>query len=362
MQRRGPLPFCLRIGHPQSLTACPLRPWLAWTVRTTARFPAVPPDRGHYESIYLKASAPEGGRAIWIRHTFHRRPGAPATGAVWLTYFDAERRRPRAMKRQVGEQEVSVPEGAYLRVDGAEIGPGWAQGEVALGDSAASWNLRFSDRHAALHHLPAEWMYRSRLPRTKLLSPHPGAVFDGIVEIDGERLEIEAWPGMVGHNWGSEHAETWVWIHGTGLGGPGSRDYFDLAAGRVRVGPVLTPWAANGQLVLAGETIRLGGLGSLRSTSIEAEPTSCRFSVPGKGGVTVRGSVGAPADRFVGWLYSNPGGGEHHALNCSISDLRLTLERAGGETTELALDGAAAYELGTEATDHGIPIEPFPDG
>jgi hypothetical protein len=331
-------------------------------VRTTARFPSVPDERGHYESFYLKASDPAGGRAIWIRHTFHRHPGKPATAAVWMTWFDRDRPRPLAIKHQVGDQGVTAPEGAYVTVGSAEIGPGWARGEVSHEDSAASWDLRFTDRHEALRHLPAEWMYRSRLPRTKLLSPHPGALFDGIAEIDGERVDLAAWPGMVGHNWGSEHAETWIWIHGAGIDGPGSRDYLDLAAARVRLGPVLSPWIANGQLVLAGEAFRLGGLGSIRSTSIDAGASGCRFTVAG-GGSKVSGTVAAPAERFVGWLYSNPGGGEHHALNCSISDLHLEVERPGEEPAVLEIAEASVYEFGTEpSAAHGVPIEPFADG
>ncbi len=43
------------------------------------------------------------------------------------------------------------------------------------------------------------------------------------VTIDGERIELDAWPGMVGHNWGAEHAERWIWIHGAGLRGRRAR-------------------------------------------------------------------------------------------------------------------------------------------
>lgn len=331
-------------------------------MRTKARFPALTGDGGHYESFYLKASAPEGGRTIWIRHTFHRRPGEEATAAVWMTLFDTSRGRPRALKQQFSEGSVSAPVGSYIDVDGSGIGPGHARGGISAAGSTAVWDLRFSDNHEPLRHLPAEWMYSSRLPRTKLLSPHPGALFDGTFEIDGEHVALRSWPGMVGHNWGSEHAERWVWIHAGGFEeaeDPG--DYLDIAAGQVRVGPLTTPWIVNGALMISGEPIRLGGLGRIRSTSFEAEPTGCRFAIPGSGG-TVRGSVGAPQEQFVGWLYSNPSGGSHHALNCSVSDLRMTLERRGREDLELSLDGAAVYELGTHRTDHGIPIEPFEDG
>jgi hypothetical protein len=328
-------------------------------VRTAARFPEVPPERGHYESFYLKAVPPEGGRAIWIRQTFHRRPGAEPTGAIWVTWFDRDRARPLALKRQFGGGELSTPEGAYLRIDGAEIGPARARGEVETADASARWDLRWSDDAEPLRHLPAEWMYRAPLPRTKLLSPHPATTVTGEAEVGGELVAIDGWRGMVGHNWGAEHAATWTWIHAAGLAGaPG--DHLDVGAGRVRIGPVLSPWVANGRLVLGGRSHRLGGLGAVRSTRIEAEPTRCRFVLPGDG-VRVEGTVGAPAERFVGWLYSDPGGAAHNSLNCSISDLAITVDR-GGSRERIEVDAGAAYEFGTGDTSHGIPIEPYPDG
>jgi hypothetical protein len=50
-------------------------------------------------------------------------------------------------------------------------------------------------------------------------------------------------------------------------------------------------------------------------------------------------------------------------VNCSISDLRLTVERRrSAEPLELAVEGGAAYELGMRERDHGVAIQPFPDG
>lgn len=330
-------------------------------MRTKARFPAVARDAGHYESFYLKASAPEGGRAIWIRYTVHKRPGHDPTCAVWMTFFDVAGGTPRAAKQQFGPDALSTPDGAYLRVGGSEIGPGSARGEVAAGDVHARWDLRFSDRHESLRHLPAEWMYQRALPRTKLLSPHPGALFDGTFEIDGERVEVAAWPGMVGHNWGAEHAESWVWIHATGPEGGEASDYLDIVAGRVRIGPLRTPWIANGALVLDGRRYQLGGLGRAHGTEIDPEPAGCRFTVPGAG-VNVRGTVGAPAEQFVAWVYSDPAGGTHHALNCSISDLELRVERPDHHHAHLRLAAGAAYEFGSHDTGHGVPVQPFEDG
>jgi hypothetical protein len=122
------------------------------------------------------------------------------------------------------------------------------------------------------------------------------------------------------------------------------------------------PWIANGQLVVEGEAHRLGGVGAIRATTVDARPGRCDFSLPGADGVRVRGRISAPPERTVGWLYADPGGGEHNSLNSSIADLDLTLERPGREPTELRAEGAATYEFGTAPGDHGIPIEPFPDG
>src|SRR5829696_7446140 len=165
-------------------------------MRTSARFPSVPAEAGHYESFYLKASAPGGGRAVWIRQTIHKRPGAEPTCALWLTLFDESRPAPLAAKWQFDASALSTPDGSYVRVADSEIGPGSARGEISAEGIEARWGLRFVDRHEPLRHLPAEWMYERDLPRTKLLSPHPGALFDGTIEIAGERIEVSAWPGM----------------------------------------------------------------------------------------------------------------------------------------------------------------------
>jgi hypothetical protein len=330
-------------------------------VRTEARFPAVDAGAGHYESFYLKAAAPGGGRALWIRHTVHKRPNSEPTCSIWFTHFDGASRAPRATKATFSADRLEVPEGSYIRVADAEIGPGMAAGRIETEELSAEWDLRFDDRHEAFHHLPSERMYRASLPRTKLLSPHPGALFAGTLRVDDEAGALDAWPGMVGHNWGAEHAERWVWIHGADFDGGSPGDYVDIAAGRIKIGPFQTPWVANGSLVIGGDAYRLGGIGHIYGTDIEAEPSGCSFVVPGKG-VTLRGAVSAAPDHFVGWIYADPDGGEHNAVNSSIADLEMRVERPSHKHAHLRLAGAATYELGMRETDHGIAILDYPDG
>jgi len=64
----------------------------------------------------------------------------------------------------------------------------------------------------------------------------------------------------------------------------------------------------------------------------------------------------------VGWAYADPDGSEHHAVNCSIADMERAVSMPGRPPLSLRVEGGAAYELGMREHDHGVPIQPFPDG
>jgi hypothetical protein len=317
-------------------------------------------DAGHYESFYIKASRPGGGQSIWIRHTVHQRPGEARTAALWVTLFDAEASGPQATKQSVTASELSVPTGAYIQVGGALLEPGRARGTATSDALAASWDLSFTQGAEAFHHLPYERLYRTKLPRTKFLSPYPASLFTGTFEIGSTKLTLDGWHGMIGHNWGAEHAERWIWIQASNLNGnPG--DYLDIAAGRIKIGRFTTPWVANGQVVLDGEPYRVGGFDRIYGTEVDEKPSSCEFTFPGRG-VNAKGRVSAPVKDVVGWIYADPKGPEHNTLNCSISDLQLDVEIDGRPGERLTVNRGAAYEFGTRDTDHGIALQPYGDG
>ena len=139
---------------------------------TEARFPGVPAKAGHYESFYLKLCHPGEPLGAWIRYTVHKRPGAPPVGSLWFTLFEPA--GPRASK--VTFPEPAAGGGDWIRVGEARIGDGVATGAA---EDGVAWELRFESSEPPLFHLPRAWMYRSPLPRTKLLSPAPAARFDG---------------------------------------------------------------------------------------------------------------------------------------------------------------------------------------
>jgi hypothetical protein len=325
-----------------------------------ARFPKVGAKAGHYESFYVKACRPGGGLGLWIRHTVHKRPGAEPSASIWFVLFDRDADGPLATKATFGAAQLSAPADGWIEVDGARIEPGRAAGSIETDALRASWDLSFSGDAEPCRYLPADWLYRAPLPRTKFVAPFPDARFEGRLEVAGREIEVSGWPGMIGHNWGSEHAERWVWLEGTGFPGePGA--YFDAGAARVKLGGRTSPWVPSGMLVLDGEAHRLGGLGHIRDSRVEESPTACDFALAGRD-VMVRGRVSAPQKDFVGWVYADPKGPEHNTLNCSVADLELTVERPAKPPRQLTLPAGAAYEFGLRETDHGIPIQPYPDG
>jgi hypothetical protein len=323
-----------------------------------------------YESFYLRAVAPDEPVGIWIRNTVQKAPGRGPRGSVWCTFFDAPRGAP--FMHKLTTERLKAPEQAWIEVgepdaetgefdavrEGARMTPARAQGSCG----PARWSLRVTTKEPELRHLPRAWMYRAPLPRTKLTSPSPVASFDGFLELDGRtRIDLRDWRGMVGHNWGAEHAERWIWLHGVAFQ-EAPDAWLDVAIGRVSIAGRLTPWIANGALGLAGRRYRIGGLGA-RGLRVGETVAGCALRLRGERGLTIDVRVDVPPGTAAGWRYADPDGSAHDVVNCSIAGVALTIELPGaGAPVWLRSVHGGAYELGMRERDHGIPIAPFADG
>jgi hypothetical protein len=345
-------------------------------------FAAAPIEKGMYESFYLRAVSPDEPVGAWLRYTVHKRPGQPPRGSLWCTVFDARRGSPFMHKYTTAE--LSVPTGGWIQI-GTCAGAGAAASHLATGDAAAShfaasaheggrlgptaaegscgparWSLRIGAAEPELRHLKQSWLYRAPLPRTKLTSPAPAARFDGTIELPDRSLDLGGWRGMVGHNWGSEHAERWIWLHGIGFAEDGVA-WVDVALGRVLIAGRMTPWLASGAISLDGRRARLGGLGA-RGVKVAESAARCSLILPGEDGLLVEAHVDNPPGAAAGWRYADPDGDEHDVVNCSVASLSLNVRPRGGAARTLHTQHGAAYELGMRESDHGVPLAPFGDG
>jgi hypothetical protein len=324
---------------------------------TSAAFPAARLRAGMYESFYLRAVSPDEPVGIWIRYTVHKRPGREPMGSVWCTAFDARRGAP--FMHKMTTDDVRAPADSWIGIgEDGELGPGRAEGS----SGEARWSLRFDSPEPELRHLAPNVLYRLPFPRTKLTTPVPGASFDGLVGLGGRRsLELRGWSGMVGHNWGSEHAERWIWLHGVDFEGrPGA--WIDVALGRLGIAGRMTPWLVNGALSLEGRRIRIGGPRA-RNVQVAERPGGCALRLSGEHGLMIEAHVDAPAGSSAGWRYADPDGREHDVINCSVAALELRIGSHEGEPARtLRTAHGGAYELGVRERDHGVAIAPFPDG
>jgi hypothetical protein len=333
----------------------------------SAVFPNTDLGAGMYESFYLRAVSPEEPVGAWIRYTVHKRPGQAPSGSLWCTVFDASAGAPFMHKHTT--TELAAPAGSWIEIGAdSRLGPGIAEGACG----PARWSLRFDTDEPELRHLKQAWLYKAPVPRTKLTSPAPATSFDGTIELPDRTLELRGWRGMVGHNWGSEHAERWIWLHGIGFEEDPSA-WLDVALGRVLVAGRLTPWMASGAISLDGRRLRLGGLGA-RGLKVAESPARCTLSLPGEGGLTVEAHVDTPPGAAAGWRYADPDGGEHDVVNCSVAALGLNVRPRGEAARTLHTAHGGAYELGMRTLkgtpsgaqagerDHGVPLAPFSDG
>ncbi len=150
---------------------------------------------------------------------------------------------------------------------------------------------------------------------------------------------------MVGHNWGTQHAERWIWLNGHAFA-DADGTWLDIVLGRIRVGPLITPWTAFGTLSLDGVRRRVDG-----RAKVTEDPLGAHLEI---GGVTVE--VRSPKEDVVVWRYADPDGSEHNTANGSIATLTVT-----ADGRRLHTEHGGVYELGMRETDHGLDVLPFTD-
>jgi len=322
-------------------------------------------SRGLYESFYVKANDPTGRRALWIRFTFLSPRGRPeeALAETWVILFDRQTGRHRAAK-QSHAIAASTASGDPFRVEIGDslLETGHTTGSMASEHGPIRWDLSFTTRSFLHRPFPLASMYTAALPKHKTITPYPDEVFDGWVSIGDERVEVTGWPGFQSHNWGTEHTHLYVWGHCNVLGSAGT--WFEAAAGRVKIGPVVLPWLGFATLSVEGRRVHFDGLATLPRIRSRLERTTRAggaSGVPGwgwrfgfrQGAASLEGDLTDDRDDFVGLTYDGPSGPPTHCLNSKIAHLRLTLREGSAPPVHLESD-AAAFEVGTHRTDHGI--------
>jgi hypothetical protein len=300
-----------------------------------------------YESWFVSARDPVSPRALWIRHTRHRPRQGPESAALWCTVIDRDLgHRPAVIKQVFGAFPAE-----------ASVGPGQFCGQAAMGEHSARWDLTITGEQPPLRPLRPPVLYRAPLPRTKLEAVVPDGQVTGMLQVDDRAVSVSGWRGTAGHNWGSEHADAWVWLHAAGFG-TAPEGWLELVLARIRVGPARSPWTAMGALSLNGKRIALGGLG--RRSRVDARPDHLAADVYARG-ARLSLSVTLAKDDLAAVAYADPRGGTRTVTHAALASVELIVQRPGNR--ELALSSShAAYEFGARQPVPGIVPQSLPAG
>jgi hypothetical protein len=304
--------------------------------------------RSHVESWFVKANDPKGDRALWLKWTIFAPKRAPerAIAEAWAVAFV------RGGPHVAVKSTVPIARARFARdtleaaVDGAKLDAGSAEGAVSSGDRRISFDLAFEARGAPFYMWPRAWMYEARVPPTKISSPVADARASGAIDVDGESWRVDAWPAMIGHNWGPRNTHFYAWSHCNAWD-----DAADLVVegftGRARWTPFVTVVVVR----RGGVTRALNGLVDLLRARGEIAPR--RWKVHARApDIDVRGEVWAETGDMVGLHYANPDAPMSYCLNTKLA--RARFEIATSEGTTIARSRAAALEICTRDPRHGV--------
>ena len=176
-------------------------------------------------------------------------------------------------------------------------------------------------------------------------------------------VDVVGWRATVGHNWGREHAERWVWLHAAGFEDEPDA-WLELAIARVRIGGALSPWIANGAVFFGGRRSRLGGLGHVPGVRVVAaarppggdRPRRARWRSASPSTPT---STRPSASSYAG-VGTDPVRGEREVLHAGLAEVRLGVRRPGRSSAELATASGGAYELGGRDFTHAVTPAALP--
>ena len=309
---------------------------------------------GHYESWFLRANDPLAPLAFWIRYTlFIPADGRQPLGEIWAVWFDGKKDRVIAVKQEFHREQCffdTTQLGVKLPV--AELSGRMLRGEAEHHGHTIKWHLEHSGESAAIPFLPDN-LYDAPFPKAKSVISRPQVVYRGYLDVDGEKIAVEGWPGSENHNWGSKHTDQYAWGQVTGFDNAPDV-FFEAITARVKVGPIPTPW-----LTIA--VLRQGEKTWLFNTIPRALKAKGRYDFfswkleTGDKDTRLCASLSAPARHFTALTYFNPPSGSKTCLNSKIASCTLTLE-TGGKTYNFESQHGAAFEILTSRKDHGVPL------
>lgn len=304
------------------------------------------------ESWFLRANDPHSPRAFWIKATVLINADGSAVAEAWVSFFDGDRTVASRETIPLGQADITDRDGnlvAHIADTTVELQDDFGLILGHLSGGKLGWDLRMQRLPGLLGEplslLPSRKLIDAPVPKNKLLTPFPVALFAGTVTWEGETWEIDEWPGMQGHNWGAAHSPEYAWgqcVFNDSQGRPFA--VVEGASGRVQLGPITTPLLSMLTIRRDGRELRFDRLLDLWRQDPKIEFPIWRLRMRGSDGraeLLMRANPG----RMVCLGYDNPGGQRSFCLNSKTSEVRLRVWPHHGDPFECHSDFGGALEF-----------------
>ena len=175
--------------------------------------------------------------------------------------------------------------------------------------------------------------YKAKFPTAKTMVRHPLARFDGSLELDDARLDVDGWTGSVNHNWGRRHTPAYAFGQVCGFD-DAPESSLEIVTAHAAVGPISLPAATLFVLRHDGREI------AVRSSWPPATPAASTGRSAGRSARASRASrwtersVRESGD-VIGLTYTDTDGESKYCYNSALATCRIRLSGTALTTTEL---------------------------
>lgn len=319
---------------------------------------------GHVESYFFRANDPRAPRALWVKATILAPLASPPVAEAWFIWFDAT----SADGRTLAKRETVPFSSAHFGQDGIVVGPLELELGAPIGVRGAidhqGRRLRLALRaeravgqaSRPLSLYPLSGLESGPFPRSKLLTPEPYLIVSGEIEVDGATHALRDWTGMLGHNWGQEHAAEYAWgqcLFPAERGQPSAM--VEGFTGKVKVLGRSTPWISALVVRRGEEELRFDRLIDLWRQQAELSADAWRLALVGPGG-EARLEMSARERPLVCLGYQNPDGHLSYCFNTKLAEVRLAVQPRRGPAFELYSSHGGALEFLRPAPIAGLEV------
>ena len=317
--------------------------------------------KGFYESFYQRANHPTQPLAFWTRYTIFSAKNKPeeSIGELWGVFFNGMTGEHVAIKKEWPLSHCTFDTTKFfVKVGEAILQEGSLKGELSADKKRLGWNLTFETKEKPSPFMPLHF-YERRFPVAKSAIGFPMARYNGTFIVNGREIPIRDWVGSQNHNWGYKHTDQYAL--GQVAGFDNSADsFFEIATARMKIGcfkfPALTPAVLRHR----GREHTFYNLWQALKSRGSYRYFVWDFHVENKD-LEIDGTIAAPKNAFVAFVYYNPPGDIKNCLNTKIASCHLRLRYKNLihdlKNEELIAQHRSLFEILTgDFNGHGVSI------